>query len=47
MDKPQEQVHGRVLGILTTSDPTQHYASLFLKHFHVCQEANIITKFFF
>lgn len=47
MEKPQEQVHGRVLDIHTTSDPTEHNASLFFKHFHVCQQANIITKFFF
>lgn len=43
----QEQGHGRVLGIHTTSDPTQHNASLFFKHFHDWQQANIITKFFF
>jgi len=47
MKKPQEQGHGRVPGIHTTSDPTQHNASLFFKHFHVCQQANIITKFLF
>lgn len=45
--KPQEQVHGRVLGSHTTSKAPQHKASVFFKHFHVCQQANIKYKIYF